>query len=184
MCSKHVETWNKFIVKQKFCASSWFITEINYLYVVNWKHFKSLIALVTLKSIQYVYLKSTWSNFSSRLVDMEGLSYGNTAIEFLKALHFMNREFIIWQWIVRICSQGKTYTETLPFTGSNLEIESKNACTLFDRGLFLLNGKLKILKQESLYRMFHFLIDWQALARRFIEFLLQFLKVIITAIVC
>ena len=28
MCSKHVETWNKLIVKQKFCASSWLITEI------------------------------------------------------------------------------------------------------------------------------------------------------------
>jgi len=39
MCSKHVEVWNKFIVKQKFCASSWLITEINicciYTYVVN-----------------------------------------------------------------------------------------------------------------------------------------------------
>ena len=31
MCSKHVEAWNKLIVKQKFCASSWFITEINIL---------------------------------------------------------------------------------------------------------------------------------------------------------
>jgi len=29
MCSKHVEVWNKLIVKQKFCASSWLITEIN-----------------------------------------------------------------------------------------------------------------------------------------------------------
>jgi len=29
MCSKHVETWNKLIVKQKFCAWSWLITEIN-----------------------------------------------------------------------------------------------------------------------------------------------------------
>ena len=29
MCSKHVEAWNKPIVKQKFCASSWLITEIN-----------------------------------------------------------------------------------------------------------------------------------------------------------
>ena len=27
MCSKHVEAWNKFIVKQKFCVSSWLITE-------------------------------------------------------------------------------------------------------------------------------------------------------------
>ena len=29
MCSKHVETWNKLTVKQKFCATSWLITEIN-----------------------------------------------------------------------------------------------------------------------------------------------------------
>ena len=31
MCSKHVEAWNKLIVKQKFCASSWLITETNIL---------------------------------------------------------------------------------------------------------------------------------------------------------
>jgi len=31
MCSKHVEAWNKLIVKLKFCASSWLITEINIL---------------------------------------------------------------------------------------------------------------------------------------------------------
>ena len=31
MCSKHVEVCNKLIVKQKFCASSWLITEINIL---------------------------------------------------------------------------------------------------------------------------------------------------------
>ena len=29
MCSKHVEAWSKLIVKQKVCASSWLITEIN-----------------------------------------------------------------------------------------------------------------------------------------------------------
>ena len=29
MCSKHVDAWNKLIVKQQFCASSWLITEIN-----------------------------------------------------------------------------------------------------------------------------------------------------------
>jgi len=31
MCSKHVEAWNKLVVKQKFCASSWLITVINKL---------------------------------------------------------------------------------------------------------------------------------------------------------
>ena len=30
MYSKHVEAWNKLTVKQKFCASSWLITEINF----------------------------------------------------------------------------------------------------------------------------------------------------------
>ena len=29
MCSKHVEAWNKLIVKQTFCASSWLITEMH-----------------------------------------------------------------------------------------------------------------------------------------------------------
>jgi len=31
MCLKHVQAWNKLIVKQKCCASSWLITEINIL---------------------------------------------------------------------------------------------------------------------------------------------------------
>jgi len=31
MCSKHAEARNKLFVKQKFCASSWLITEINIL---------------------------------------------------------------------------------------------------------------------------------------------------------
>ena len=29
MCLKHVEAWNKLILKQKFCAPSWLITEKN-----------------------------------------------------------------------------------------------------------------------------------------------------------
>jgi len=28
MYSKYVEAWNKLIVKQKFCASNWLITDI------------------------------------------------------------------------------------------------------------------------------------------------------------
>jgi len=35
MCSNHVEAWNKLIVKQKFCASSWLITEINNSYCIS-----------------------------------------------------------------------------------------------------------------------------------------------------
>ena len=31
MCSKHLEARKKLIVKQKFCTSSWLITEINIL---------------------------------------------------------------------------------------------------------------------------------------------------------
>ena len=31
MWSKHVEAWDKLILKQKFCTSSWLITEINIL---------------------------------------------------------------------------------------------------------------------------------------------------------
>jgi len=36
MRSKHVEAWNKLIVKQKCCASSWLITEINITLSLIW----------------------------------------------------------------------------------------------------------------------------------------------------
>jgi hypothetical protein len=36
MCSKHVEARNKLIVKQKFCASSRLITEINIFFQVHY----------------------------------------------------------------------------------------------------------------------------------------------------
>ena len=39
MCSKHVEVWYKLIAKQKFCASSWLITQINILTRQNLNHF-------------------------------------------------------------------------------------------------------------------------------------------------
>jgi len=49
MCSKHVEAWNKLIVKQKFCASSWLITEINIL--------RSTVSKTSKFVMQYVYEK-------------------------------------------------------------------------------------------------------------------------------
>ena len=45
MCSKHVEAWNKLIVKQTFCASSWLITEINILRCTVSKTSKYLLVL-------------------------------------------------------------------------------------------------------------------------------------------
>jgi len=42
-CSKHVEAWNKPILKQKFCASSWLITKINFPELfVNLRYLKFL----------------------------------------------------------------------------------------------------------------------------------------------
>jgi len=39
MCSKHVEAWNKLIVKQNFYTSSWLITEINFNVCLLLLHF-------------------------------------------------------------------------------------------------------------------------------------------------
>ena len=61
MCSKHVEAWNKLIVKQKFCASSWLITEINILRCTVSK---------TSKFLYHVYMNSPLVLF---------LSHGNLA---------------------------------------------------------------------------------------------------------
>jgi len=51
MCSKHVEAWNKLIVKHKFCASSWLNPEINILRCTVSKTSKLLSKLVFLSHV-------------------------------------------------------------------------------------------------------------------------------------
>ena len=46
MCSKHVEAWNKVIVKQNFCTSSWLNTEINILRCTVGKTSKFAISML------------------------------------------------------------------------------------------------------------------------------------------
>jgi len=48
-CSKHVEAWNKLIVKQKFCASSWLITKIDgiYLFIYFYSVFLAFMIILT-----------------------------------------------------------------------------------------------------------------------------------------
>jgi len=55
MCSKHVEAWNKLTVKQKFCASSWLITEINIL--------RCMVSKTSKKKKQYLFKQicMTWT---------------------------------------------------------------------------------------------------------------------------
>ena len=43
MCSKNVEAYNKLIVKQNFCASSWLITEIS-ITCVSFSHIITYMA--------------------------------------------------------------------------------------------------------------------------------------------
>jgi len=62
ICSKHVEAWNKLIVKQTFCASSWLITEINILICTVSKTSK--------------YTRLFFVNFSFRKVLHEVMIYG------------------------------------------------------------------------------------------------------------
>ena len=46
MCSKHVEAWNKLTVKQKFCASSWLITEIKHTEMHGQQNVKICLPLI------------------------------------------------------------------------------------------------------------------------------------------
>ena len=51
MCSKHVEAWNKLIVKQNFCAWSWLITEID---IVNTCY--SIKKLCIFHTVRFVFI--------------------------------------------------------------------------------------------------------------------------------
>ena len=76
--SKHVEAWNKFIVKQKFCASSWLITKINILRCTVSKTSKAGVGSymrwdVWLKEFyeQHFCLNVSKSYFSAKLTETE-----------------------------------------------------------------------------------------------------------------
>ena len=66
MCSKHVEAWNKLIVKQKFCASSWLIIEINILRCTVSKTSKNTTNVAS--SVQHNFF--TWLTVWRQLSDI------------------------------------------------------------------------------------------------------------------
>ena len=69
MCSKHVEAWNKLIVKQNFCALSWLITEINFLQVhfnFLWAHVPNAIPHASVLQLKLNYV------FSIDIIGMVG----------------------------------------------------------------------------------------------------------------
>ena len=60
ICSKHVEAWNILIVKQKFCASSWLITEINTNELFTYCKRYVYSELVVMLCCQFVYWKGLY----------------------------------------------------------------------------------------------------------------------------
>ena len=82
-CSKHVEAWNKLIVKQTFCTSSWLITEINILRCTVSKTSKSrlfvsvkLLSLLTYRSACLFWL--VYSLFSDAAGNSRDLIWRST----------------------------------------------------------------------------------------------------------
>ena len=60
MCSKHVEAWNKLIVKQTFCATIWLITEVN----ISYKLGVILTGLHHLHLVLYTFTLHTYNSFT------------------------------------------------------------------------------------------------------------------------
>ena len=66
ICSKHVEAWNKLIVKQKFCASRWLITEIN---ILGWTVSKTSKLYDDILKVLFPYACTTHFHFIPQLTD-------------------------------------------------------------------------------------------------------------------
>ena len=80
MCSKHVEAWNKLIVKQKFCASCWVITEI--------KKMQNCPCLTNLTTYSFRHI-SILSGYYYRLAHYH-LIHGNICF------HLINEQWVWW----------------------------------------------------------------------------------------
>ena len=92
MCSKHVEAWNKLIIKQKFCASSWLITEINILRCMVSKTSKFVYqlcpTLLEWRRNQWKLLSDTWCR-------------GDLLV--LKGFKFCFQNFLLTKWNDGVC---------------------------------------------------------------------------------
>jgi len=79
ICSKHVGAWNKLIVKQRFCASSWLITEKIYWDARSAKR-QNL-------SIHTSYTPLLNVRPSAHKYDNSYCGYSNDALHLVKTLH-------------------------------------------------------------------------------------------------
>ena len=56
MCPKHVEAWNKLMVQQNFCVSSWLNTEIN----VTMFYIPHIMVCISLLKSKYLQKPTRW----------------------------------------------------------------------------------------------------------------------------
>jgi len=89
MCSKHVEAWNKLIVKQKFCTSSWLITEIKkrntsptrvlaicsvFFAALRRRNMQHMTPWIVLYELYCFILKISFVDYSTQYTKMHGVS--------------------------------------------------------------------------------------------------------------
>ena len=101
MCSKHVEAWNKHIVKQ-FCASSWLNTEINILRCTVSKTSK--------------FCASSWLNTEINILRCTVSKTSNKNIQFLSHTH---TQIYIYRCHLRILGT-KTMTWSNSYWGATI----------------------------------------------------------------
>jgi len=68
MCSKHVEAWNKLIVKQKLCSSSWLITESILMFSTCQRSIFLIFSCQNLANISYFLHTQCRRRLSSHIV--------------------------------------------------------------------------------------------------------------------
>ena len=106
MSSKHVEAWNKLIVKQKFCASSWLITEINILRctVSKTSKFKKnlLTCLTDTRKRTHMALSKQW--FIERIWKFESPTTFGRSLQHRSQSQLWDRWYDEWKnWFMELC---------------------------------------------------------------------------------
>jgi len=113
MYSKHIEAWNKLIVKQKFCAPSWLITEINTLRCTVSKTSKFVLRVkIKTGGSKKIEIKTCLCVWKYRL----SFKVRNSTVwKYFKVLIFRNLTNTLWNMLSGVCLtrkvQGRLMTE-------------------------------------------------------------------------
>ena len=150
MCSKHVEAWNKLIIK--FSASSWLILINKFIEIV--RLFRNEICLTVDRGLwQSIYGKTALKMKKNNILSFVGYHYHSQS-DVKSSIAAGCWYYYDLQHVVKYRSVTSVYKGRIPKTVLTPRV-TWNIVYGWESGVLFNNWEMRIIKKVSIYRVFH-----------------------------